>query len=126
MALNAPNCTVGTAHATTPRGPRMRMTLLSLAVGLLGLGTVQAQDGPALLEQYNCSMCHSIDMREAIGPPYIRIAVKYKGNPNAVATLVAFIKSGDKGGSLTSMPAHPRVTDADATRMVEYILSLEK
>lgn len=80
--------------------------------------------GKALMEKSDCKSCHLIDQKSA-GPSYKDVAAKYNGQKGAVELLAAKIIRGGSGvWGTTEMAAHPQISDADATKMVEYILSL--
>ena len=80
--------------------------------------------GKALLAGSDCLACHQIE-RKSIGPAYTEVAKKYRGDVEAMAKLVKKVKSGGSGvwGDVM-MPPHPALTDAQATQMVSYVLSL--
>ncbi|WP_223833842.1 PQQ-dependent sugar dehydrogenase [Spirosoma profusum] len=77
-----------------------------------------------LITESDCRACHTID-RPSVGPTYQRIAQKYKGDPNAVERLSRKVITGGSGvwGEAT-MSAHPQLSQADASTIVTYILSL--
>ncbi|MFL5580058.1 MAG: ThuA domain-containing protein [Gemmatimonadaceae bacterium] len=83
-------------------------------------------EGRALIESGDCLACHKIDAKSA-GPAYTAVARKYAGDTSAVTHLVRKIRGGGSGvwGNLV-MPAHPQLTEAQAARMVAYILSLNE
>jgi len=58
-------------------------------------GAVDVDAAKELATQNNCFKCHSIS-RELDGPPYKKVAAKYKGNAKAEARLVEHIMSGEK------------------------------
>jgi len=89
------------------------------------VGTAHAQDPQALLRKYDCYVCHA-DMESRTGPAYVDVAARYKGNPNAVSTLVIKVRQGEHGAGPWHMPPHPEVPEADAKTMVRYILLLKK
>jgi cytochrome c len=88
-------------------------------------GVVRAQAPQVLLEQYKCYTCHA-DAESKTGPAYIDVATRYRDNPQAVAMLIAKIKKGAHGSGPWHMPPHPEVSDGDAKKMVQYILSLKE
>jgi cytochrome c len=98
---------------------------LGLVAALLPWRAAQAQDAAALLQKYDCTICHGNDEAGA-GPAYIDIAEKYRGNKQAAATLRAVIRKGEHGGGPWNMPPFPQVPGADAEKMAQYILSLQK
>jgi cytochrome c len=80
--------------------------------------------GKVLMEKSDCKSCHLIDQKSA-GPSYKDVAAKYVSQKGAVDLLAAKIIKGGAGvWGTTEMAAHPQISDADAIKMVEYILSL--
>ena len=80
--------------------------------------------GKALIEGSDCKSCHLIDQKSA-GPSYKDVAAKYKTQKDAIEWLTSKIIRGGSGvWGTTEMAAHPQIKDADAMKMVEYILSL--
>ncbi|WP_276372300.1 ThuA domain-containing protein [Chryseolinea sp. H1M3-3] len=80
--------------------------------------------GKALIEKSDCKSCHLIDQKSA-GPSYKDVAAKYNTQKGAVELLATkVIKGGSGVWGTTEMAAHPQISDADASKMVEYILSL--
>lgn len=87
-------------------------------------GGTAAARGRALIEGSDCLSCHQIN-RSSIGPAYTAVARKYHGDSSVIARLVKKIREGGSGvWGQVAMAAHPRVTDAQASAMVRYILSL--
>ena len=77
-----------------------------------------------LIEASNCLACHQFD-RTSIGPSYRRVAEKYAGDTTATERLVRKILRGGSGvWGEVNMPAHPRVSEREATLMVNYIRSI--
>jgi len=80
--------------------------------------------GRKLMESSDCKSCHFID-KKSIGPMYKDVAKKYKDDPKAVDYLVKKVISG--GGGVwgeVAMAAHPQISEADATEIVKYVLSV--
>jgi cytochrome c len=79
-----------------------------------------------LLTTSDCLACHQID-RKSIGPAYTAVADKYRGDVEAMTKLVKKIRAGGSGvwGDVT-MPPHPAITDAQASQLASYVLSLGK
>ncbi len=98
---------------------------LAATISAIGVAQAQAQAPQVLLEQHKCYICHA-DNETKAGPAYVDVAAKYRGNPQAVAIVVAVVKKGSRSGGPWHMPPHPEVSDADATKMARYILSLKK
>ena len=77
-----------------------------------------------LIEASNCLACHQFD-RTSIGPSYRRVAEKYTGDTTATERLVGKILRGGRGvWGEVSMPAHPALSEREATLMVNYIRSI--
>ena len=74
-----------------------------------------------------CNMCHALN-KKVVGPSFMDISMKYKGDPDAVAKLEANItKGGSFGWKYTNMP--PRgmgASNAEVKEMAEYIAGLAK
>jgi cytochrome c len=104
----------------------MRVTSLALAASLLLGGVTHANDitdGEALVKQNDCLSCHQ-PTHKVVGPAYIDVAKKYKGDAGAVARLVKKVKAGGSGNwGEVPMAAHPTVSDADLTKMVKWVLA---
>ena len=80
--------------------------------------------GKALMDGSDCMACHKKD-EKSIGPAYLEVAAKYKGDDAAVGKLAAKIISGGSGvwGEI-AMAGHPQFTTAEASEMARYILGL--
>jgi cytochrome c len=102
---------------------RLRSILLISIVVWAAAGQARAEDPRALLQKYKCYVCHA-DAKTKTGPAFVDVAARYRGDPRAPAALAAAVKDGAHGAGPWHMPPHPEVTDADAKRMVRYILSL--
>jgi cytochrome c len=71
---------------------------LAAASALLLCAPAQAADAEAaqaLSRQNNCTKCHAAD-KEKDGPPFKKIAAKYKGKADAEARLVTHLTTGEK------------------------------
>ncbi len=80
--------------------------------------------GRRLIERSDCLACHQWN-RKSIGPAYMDVARKYQNDSTAAARLVRKIREGGSGvWGQVSMPAHPALTEAQASAMAAYILSL--
>ena len=101
-------------------------TLVLAAAALACAGTAQAQDATALLQKSGCTACHAID-KKVVGPAYVDVAAKYKGDTKAPAMLIEKVKKGGSGvWGPVPMPPNAAVKDDDIKKMVAYILSLKK
>lgn len=87
-----------------------------------------AEKMPLLARENNCTACHAID-RRVVGPAWIDVSRKYKGDATAEARLIAKVSKGGAGvwGSMP-MPAN----DASGKKqdqmkeLVRFILGLAK
>ncbi len=80
--------------------------------------------GNALMDKSDCKGCHFTD-KKSIGPAFVDVAKRYKGDANAVASLSGkIIKGGGGAWGDAVMTAHPQLSASDAGEMVKYILSL--
>ena len=93
------------------------------ASALLVMGTAQANAD--LAKKNGCTNCHAVD-KKVVGPALNDIADKYKGDAGAQARLEEKVKKGSQGGwGPVPMPPNPKVSDADVTALVKWILSLK-
>lgn len=102
------------------------ITGMFVATSLIVAGTALAAEMPAVAKS-KCAMCHALD-KKVVGPSFMDISKKYKGDPDAVAKLAANItKGGAFGWKITNMP--PRgmgANDAEIKAMAKYIAGLDK
>ncbi|MFA6920289.1 MAG: c-type cytochrome [Gallionella sp.] len=91
-------------------------------------GSVSDEKMPLLARENNCTACHSIDKR-VVGPAWMDVSKKYKGDATAEARLIAKVSKGGAGvwGSMP-MPAN----DASGKKqdqikeLVRFILGLAR
>ncbi|MEX0884390.1 MAG: c-type cytochrome, partial [Cyclobacteriaceae bacterium] len=84
-----------------------------------------AMAGKSIMESLTCKTCHKTN-EKSIGPAYTEVAEKYKGDRKAVDHLVNKIINGGSGiWGETMMPANPDLKEADARKIVAWVLSLE-
>jgi cytochrome c len=118
----------GSLRSGTIPARRVNVTARYLKEGAPPGGTVSAvrsiDTGRRLIEGSDCLSCHQLN-RKSIGPAYIDVARKYHNDSTATARLVRKIRQGGSGvwGKVV-MPAHPALTDAQASAMLAYIMSL--
>ncbi len=80
--------------------------------------------GQLLMEKSDCKACHFTD-KKSVGPAFVDVAKRYKGDANAVASLSnKIIKGGGGVWGDAIMTAHPQLATADAGEIVNYILTL--
>lgn len=104
------------------------LLLLSTIVLPAGLSAPAAANEPEaqqLAEQQDCFSCHAID-REVVGPAWLKVAQTYKGQPQAALILTFKVINGGVGHwGTVPMPAHPKLSRADAAEIVKWILAMK-
>ncbi len=102
----------------------MKRVLFSALTGAAAvLSMAPALADPALAASKNCMACHAVD-RKLVGPSYKDVAAKYQGDKTAVGKLaLKVIKGGGGVWGAVPMPANPQVSEADAKKLVAWILA---
>ncbi len=97
------------------------------AAGLMAAGSSMATDMPDLAKKSGCTACHKIEGK-LVGPGWMEVSKKYKGDAGAAAKLDAKVAKGGAGawGSMPMPPNSPKVSDADIKTLVKFILGLDK
>ena len=99
-------------------------TLAALATGF-AVSTPALAD-MALATSKNCTACHAVE-KKLVGPSYKDIAAKYTGQADAAEKLANKIVKGGSGvWGPVPMPANTQVNDADAKKLVTWILAGSK
>ena len=97
---------------------------------LLALVTATAVVAPAFADQAlatakNCLACHAVD-KKVVGPAYKDVAKKYASQKDAADKLAAKVMKGGSGvWGPVPMPANPQVNDAEAKKLVAWILAMK-
>jgi cytochrome c len=99
----------------------------ALAAGMMLASSAFAVNMPPLATQAKCVSCHAID-KKLVGPAWMDVAKKYKGNKKAEAMLVAKVQKGGSGawGTVAMPPYGATVKEADIKTLVKFILGLAK
>lgn len=80
--------------------------------------------GRSLIEGSDCISCHQFDAK-SIGPSYKAVSERYPNNKKNRELLVDKVINGGSGvWGEHGMSAHPDLSKADASRMVDFILSM--
>jgi len=80
--------------------------------------------GQNLIAKNDCKSCHILD-KKSVGPSYLDVAKRYKGNARDQERIAKKIISGGAGvWGDHAMSAHPQISEPDAALMVKYIVSL--
>lgn len=99
------------------------LSLLALAFGLGAQGLAQASDGETLLKDSGCLSCHA-KAEKIVGPAFLSIADKYRGDKDAVASLVQSIQNGSKGKwGRIPMPPHSSMSPDDLKTVARHVLA---
>ncbi len=99
----------------------MNKTLLALVLTAATAGPALADE--ALAKARNCVACHA-PASKLVGPAYRDVARKYANDAGAVDRLAAkVIKGGSGAWGAVPMPANTQVSEAEARRLVSWILS---
>ncbi|MDP2787185.1 MAG: c-type cytochrome [Pseudomonadota bacterium] len=94
------------------------------AAAVLAMAAGVASADQALAQKSACMSCHQVD-KKVVGPSYKDVAKKYKGDAKAADHIVTVIKKGGKGvWGPVPMPPHPQVSDDNAKKLADWVLSL--
>ncbi|MBV6304660.1 c-type cytochrome [Candidimonas humi] len=87
------------------------------------VASADGQKAQELLKTNGCTACHAVD-KKVLGPSFIDISKKYKGQGYAIEKLAKKVRDGGSGvwGSIP-MPPHPDLGEADLKTMLEWILA---
>lgn len=96
-----------------------------LVTALVAANVATAAEMPAV-GKAKCGACHAID-KKVIGPAWMDISMKYKGDAEAISKIVMSVTNGGKFGwnSGTTMP--PRglgANDAEIQKLAAFIAGL--
>lgn len=104
----------------------MKQLVIAAALAAMSLSAhaaVDAAKAQELAGKNACLGCHAVD-KKMVGPAYKDVAAKYKGQKDAVATLVKKVKAGGSGvWGATPMPPNTGISEADTKIVVEWILA---
>ena len=102
---------------------RMIFVLLSVCISTIAMA--DSVSDAKLAKEKNCMACHAVDIK-LVGPAYKEVAKKYAGQKDAEQKLVSKVMKGGSGvwGAIP-MPANPQLSQAEATTLVKWILSMK-
>jgi cytochrome c len=101
------------------------------AVMMMGVGQASAEEGLDLAKKSGCLACHSVE-HKVVGPAWMDVSKKYKGDAGARAALIKKVHTGGKGnwtavtGGVPMPPYSPRVSDENIEKLVDFVLGLAK
>lgn len=83
------------------------------------------EEGKNLISKSDCLACHQLKTK-VVGPAYTAVAAKYPATGANIDKLAEkIIKGGAGAWGQMPMSPHPQIAEADAKKMVKYILSLK-
>ena len=102
---------------------RFSKTPWLLAILLASAATAQATDAEALLQANGCLSCHA-KLEKVVGPSFLSVADKYRGDKDAVASLVQSIQNGSRGKwGRVPMPPHGSISQDDLKALARHVLA---
>ena len=112
-------------HQPARRPAAVLVAALAACATLAALASPAARADQALAQAKACMACHTVDQKR-VGPSFKDVAARYAGQPDAAAKLAVKIRSGGKGvwGAIP-MPANSAVSEADARKLAEWVLTLK-
>lgn len=101
-----------------------RLVLAAAAVvAASGAWAVDAAAAKALASKSACLACHAVD-KKLVGPSYKDVALKHKGQADALAAVAARIKSGGSGNyGPVPMPPQAQLKDDELKLLAGWILA---
>ena len=101
----------------------MKRILIATALALSASAPAWADQ--ALAQSKNCMACHSVD-KKVVGPAFKDIGAKFAGQPGAANVLAQKIIKGSAGvWGPVPMPANTQVSEADAKKLADWVLTLK-
>jgi cytochrome c len=109
----------------------LAFTLVGALLTSAHAAEINEEAAKALAKSNDCFKCHAVDKTKK-GPSYKKVAIKYKGKPDAEATLIKQITTGpkvkltDESGAITE-ENHKIIDTKDQSalkNLVGWILSL--
>jgi cytochrome c len=104
------------------------MKFITFIAVLMIAGSAMAADMPDIAKKNGCAACHSID-KKVVGPAWMDISKKYKGDAGAEAKLITKVSKGGGGvwGTTPMPPIDPSgKKQDDIKQLVQFILNLAK
>lgn len=109
---------------------KIRIAALSVAGALVLMSTganaaIDDKKATEFLNKGGCIACHTVD-KKMVGPSYMEVAKKHKGEKNAAAVVAKKVRDGGTGAyGQIPMPPNPKdkISDADLKALVDWVLS---
>lgn len=101
-------------------------TLVSSAVRTADGKGQPVDPGFSLMKASDCFNCHAVDFR-IVGPSFLEIAEKYRGQPGALDVSVGRVRAGSSKvwGEVPMLP-HPQHSVDEVNLMLRWVFALEK
>ena len=116
-------------HRALVRTGRACIPGLTIALGVALAATPAVggeQGGAELAKSKICLGCHQ-PASKLVGPAFLSVAERYQSLDDPVAYLSVTIRQGGRGRwGAVPMPAQPQVSEDEARRLAQWILSLRK
>lgn len=88
-------------------------------------GNARFAQARKIMEKTDCKACHKT-AEKSVGPSFRAVALKYKGQENAVELLSGRVINGSSGvWGQVAMAAHPSLSKEDAAALIQFIMSHE-
>lgn len=82
-----------------------------------------ADPAEAIAQSSGCLSCHA-KAEKIVGPSFVSIADKYRGDKDAMAALAQSIQNGSRGKwGRVPMPAHASLSQADLKTLAQWVLA---
>ncbi|PQO31395.1 glycosyl hydrolase [Blastopirellula marina] len=111
-----------------PRRTALNMTLGTGSIPRGPEGDASDNDpvGLKLMKKSDCFNCHAVDSLR-VGPPFLKVAEKYRGVPESLEASVKRVREGSAGvwGKVPMLP-HSQHSVEEIRDMVTWVYSLEK
>jgi cytochrome c5/cytochrome c551/c552 len=115
----------GTA-AATPTAPAAGKSAPAEGASSKPSGPLDARAAEAMMAKDGCAACHAVD-KKIVGPAFVEVAAKYKGDAGAAPKLAQKVKAGGAGvWGQVPMPPNAQVPDDDIKALVSWVLTLKK
>lgn len=121
----------------------LSLSVVALLSSGSALADAKADDAARqLATRSGCFICHAIELDakgpeglKPVGPPWKAVAARYKGDKDAQKNLTAAVMGGtslynrhwkDESSGVAMPPNGVAISEADAAKLVDWILSLQK
>ncbi len=95
----------------------------ALAWALVCTPALAADPAEAIAQSSGCLSCHA-KAEKIVGPSFVSIADKYRGDKDAVAALAQSVQNGSRGKwGRVPMPPHASLSQADLKTLAQWVLA---